>query len=75
MKIDILKVIDEVDRYLFKRMDLTEKELKTLSGLLAGFSVVGTLYMLTNIRYLKKQNEKLLRLSREIEVLKNAKGE
>lgn len=75
MKIDILKVIDEVDRYLFKRMDLTEKELKTLSGLLAGFSVVGTLYMLTNIRYLKKQNEKLLRLSREIEVLKNTKGE
>ena len=75
MKIDILKVIDEVDRCLFKRMDLTEKELKTLSSLVGIMSAVSTAYILLAIRQMKKQSKKLETLKLEIEELKNAKGE
>ena len=75
MKIDIIKVVDEIDRYLFKRMDLTEKELKALSSSLMFLSAITTAYMIINVKQLKKQAKKLEQLGEEIEELKNAKGE
>lgn len=75
MKIDITKVIDEVDRCLFKRMDLTESQLRSLSKWCMVASSLWTAYMLISIRHQRKENERLNRIAREIEELKNAKGE
>lgn len=75
MTIDINKVVSEIDRCLFKRMDLTERELKVLSGLCAAFAYCSVGYMLVAIRHSKKQDKALRLLQKEIEGLKNAKGD
>lgn len=75
MRIDILKLVDEVDRYLFKRMDLTENELKTLSTLFAVATAATSAYMILATRYMRKQQKALRQLTAEIEGIKNAKGE
>lgn len=72
MKIDIIKVIDEVDRHLFKRMDLLEDHIKSIGATCLILNTLTTTYMLVNMHYLKKKNAKL---KEEIEGLKNAKGE
>jgi hypothetical protein len=68
MKIDILKVVDEVDHYIFRRMDMTEAELKITS-------VMSTIALLASSVYMIAATAKFRKLNREIEVLKNAKGE
>ena len=75
MKIDISKLVDEVDRCLFKRIDLTEAQVKTLSKLCVTASVIYTTYMLLSIHHQRKETAKLDKLVRDIEDLKNAKGD
>lgn len=75
MKIDISKLVDEVDRCLFKRMDLTEAQLKSISKLCVTASVIYTTFMLVSIRHQRKESARLDKLIKDIEGIKNAKGD
>ena len=68
MKIDILKVVDEVDRLIFRRLDMTEAELKVASATSAFTLALTSVCMIVSIRKLNK-------LQREVDKLKIAKGE
>ena len=64
-KPDFTKVVATVDYYLLRRMDLTEKEVKTLSSLCLCLYGATTLYLLGKIN----------KLHEELKEIKNLKGD
>lgn len=58
-KPDIVKVIEGVDYYLLKRLDVTEKELKTLGSIYLVLLSASTVYLLGKIKKLNAELEEL----------------
>lgn len=52
---DFVKVVETVDYYLLKKMDLTEKELKALGSLYLFLYGATTIYLLGKINKLHKE--------------------
>jgi hypothetical protein len=58
-KFDVVKVVEGIDYYLLKRLDLTEKEIKALGTLSLVVYGATTLYLIRNITKLHKEIKEL----------------